>query len=666
MNKFYYPKLAASNIKKNGKIYFPYILTCIGTVMMFYIITALAQTKSLDDMLGGSTIGMILEMGMGVIGLFSLIFLFYSNSFLMKRRKKEFGLYNILGMEKKHISRIMMFESVYITLLSLVVGIGCGILFSKLVFLGLAKILHFPIGIQFEIPSQALGITVTLFLVIFTLTLLNSLRQIHLVNPIELLRGGQVGEKEPKAKWAVALLGLLCLGGGYAIALIVEDPLQALLWFFVAVVLVVLGTYLLFGAGSIALLKLLRKNKKFYYKTNHFISVSGMMYRMKQNAVGLANICILSTMVLVMVSGTVSLYAGMEDIQTTRYPRDIMIVSEDNESADLTSRKEMAASVLNKHGLKPENETSYRYLQFASLQDGMAFKTERSQEGILITEGNIVSLYFIPLEDYNHQTGKNLTLASENDALVFYNRTPYKGNTMQVLGLDLNVTVSDEEFRLTGFESAQMTSSYFVVVKDMELMHYLDKAQKDIYGENASDLSSCYGFDLNTDDEAQVEIFKELKNEMSKTEEKVYVESRSEANDSFYSLYGGLFFLGIFLGVLFIMAAVLIIYYKQISEGYEDKDRFEIMQKVGMSHGEVKKAIHSQVLTVFFLPLVTAGIHVCFALSVLIKLLAVLQLTNVTLFLLCTLGTFLVFALFYALIYSATAKVYYKIVSTKS
>lgn len=661
MNKFYYPKLAASNIKKNGKLYFPYLLTCIGTVMMFYIICTLSQNSRLSELIGGEIIATILLYGCIVVGLFGLVFLFYTNSFLIKRRKKEFGLYNVLGMEKKHISKIMLFESLYVTVISLTLGIGMGILFSKLVFLILIKMLRFGVVLGFEVPLPSIMATLILFACIFCLTLLNNLRQIHLVNPIELLRGGEVGEKEPKTKWFAAILGALCLGTGYTIALKVADPIAALFFFFIAVVLVIIGTYLLFGAGSIALLKILRKNKKFYYKTNHFISISGMMYRMKQNAAGLANICILSTMVLVMVSSTISLYMGIDDIITTRYPKEIMIENYTSTETSTNRIKDLTNAALEKNQAQPKSSTSYRFLSFAGILNGTTVSTERNTD--FIVNGNLCSLYFIPLEDYNSNHNTSYTLDSDMDALLFYNRTQYQENTLTVFDKTFHVQVLDKEFRLSGFESAQMSSSYFLVVKDMSVIEALDSRQKEAYGENSSTIRSIYGFDLEGDSNTISAVTQEIQSALAGEGNSVHLTSRQNSEESFYTLYGGLFFLGIFLGIVFIMAAALIIYYKQVSEGYDDKERFEIMQKVGMSHTEIKKSIHSQVLTVFFLPLLTAGVHICFAFQVITKLLALLQLTNITLFLLCTIGTFLVFALFYGLIYAATAKAYYKIVS---
>ena len=327
MNNRFFSKLAASNIKKNGKAYIPYILSCVMTVALFYIVKSLSYNPGLKNMVGSSTMMTMMSMCSVIIALFAIVFLFYTNSFLMKRRKKEFGVFNILGMEKSHIAKTMAWENFYVTLISIVGGLVIGLALDKAMFLLIAQVLNEEITLGFFISDKAIISTIVMFCIIFLLILLNSIRQIHTANPIELVTAGNAGEREPKTKWVLAILGLLSLGAGYYIALTIENPLTALVYFFFAVILVIIGTYMLFTAGSIALLKILRKNKKYYYKTKHFTSISGMIYRMKQNAVGLANICILSTAVLVMVSSTSSLMLGLQDVIATRYPNDFVVYS---------------------------------------------------------------------------------------------------------------------------------------------------------------------------------------------------------------------------------------------------------------------------------------------------------------------------------------------------
>lgn len=657
MSKMFYQKLAVINIKKNGKTYLPYILTCISTIAMFYIMHFISVNDGLDSMSGGRELKIILNLGTYVIGFFSVIFLFYTNSFLIKRRKKELGLYNILGMEKKHIAKVLFWETFFVALISMTLGLFLGIAVSKLMFLVLLKILHFRVPMGFIISTKSLIKTAALFSFIFVLTLMNNLRQIHLAKPVELLKGGQVGEKEPKTKWILTLIGLLCLGTGYYIALTTESPLAALNRFFLAVILVMVGTWALFTAGSIALLKILRKNKKFYYKTNHFINVSGMIYRMKQNAVGLANICILSTTVLVMLSTTVSLYIGMEDVLRTRYPRDISISAKNVSKEKAEMINNLIKEKADKDNITLKNIVKYRSLSLAMIQDKNYF----TDNGNGLDANNLGFLEFIPLSEYNDIENKSISL-KENEVLLFTYRGEIAGSSINVLGNKFTIKERTNNLTVDGIASAVVANGYFIIVPD-------EKTIEKIYGTSTKvdgkmgDLSYYFAFDTDDNAEKEIALTNTINNEIEKLSINGHSEGLEESRESFFSLYGGLFFLGIFLGALFIMATVLIIYYKQISEGYDDKERFEIMQKVGMSKAEIKKSIGSQVLMVFFLPLVTAIIHITFAFKVIVKLLAVLNLTNVTLFILCTAGTIFVFAIFYAFVYFLTSRVYYRIVS---
>ena len=650
MTKFFYARLAATNIRKNAQTYVPYILTGIGTVMMFYIICTLSQNSGFNDMPGGVTVAWFMLMGCVVVGLFAAIFLFYTNSFLIKRRKKEFGLYNILGMEKRHISRVMFYEAFYVAFISLAAGLLAGMLLSKLFFLLVLKIIRVDVSFQFELSMSAVWTTLKLFGAIFLLTFLNNLRQVRLVNPIELLKGGQVGEKEPKTKWVLALLGVLFLGSGYAMAISISNPVAIVLWFFVAVILVILGTYCLFTAGSIAVLKLLRRNKSYYYKPKHFIAVSGMMYRMKQNAAGLASICILSTVVLVLISTTISMYIGAEDMIARRYPREMTVVVAEQEKAEREEVFQQIEQLLGKYREQPENTVYYPFFSTQMHEGADGF----SPAGDYADLGNLKGMYFLSLTDYNRLYGSTLTLA-DGEVFIHSIRTPYQGDTLKLLGRSFTVKGQLDAMKETGFDSAAMMDIYYVVVKDEAVLSELSTRLEE-------DVRYYYSFDFKGEisEERQNQFYAELRTLLGKGS---YAECRAEARGGFYSLYGGFLFLGIFRGVLFVMATVLIIYYKQISEGYDDRERFVIMQKVGMSREEVKASIHSQVMQVFFLPLLAAGVHIVVVFRWLTQLLALLALDNSVLFSLCTLGSFLVFAVLYMLVYMLTARVYYKIVS---
>ena len=657
MSKMFYAKLAVINIKKNGKTYFPYILTCIGTIIMFYILHFISVNDGLDNMSGGDALKILLNLGTYVIGFFSIIFLFYTNSFLIKRRKKELGLYNILGMEKKHIAKVLFWETLFVSIISMVVGLIGGILLSKLMFLVLLKILNFKVPMGFFISTQSLIVTAILFGIIFVLSLINNLRQIHLAEPIELLKGGATGEKEPKTKWILTLFGVLCLTAGYYIALTTESPIAAMNLFFLAVLLVIIGTYSLFTVGSIALLKILRNNKKFYYKTNNFINVSGMIYRMKQNAVGLANICILSTAVLVMLSTTVSLYIGMDDLLRTRYPRNIAINAKNVSDETSQILDSIITEEVNKLDIPINNIVRYRSMSLLVAQDKNSFSVANSES---VSTVDISAINLMPLSEYNRIENQSATL-NKDEVLLFSFRGEVTGDSINISGNEFKIKERINNLTTDGMDSAMMVNSYYVVVPDEETIQQILSSDENI---NAfENLDYYYAFDTESDAKSELTLTNTLNSKLQEASINGSAESVEESRESFFSLYGGLFFLGIFLGALFIMATVLIIYYKQISEGYDDKNRFEIMQKVGMSKAEVKKSIRSQVLMVFFLPLATAVIHIAFAFKVITKLLALLNLTNVSLFAICTVGTILVFAIFYAIVYYLTARIYYKIVS---
>lgn len=618
----------------------------------------ISVNDGLNSMSGGRELKMILILGTYVIGFFSVIFLFYTNSFLIKRRKKELGLYNILGMEKKHIAKVLTWETFFVGIISMTLGLFLGIAVSKLMFLVLLKILNFKVPMGFYISTNSLIKTVILFGLIFILTLMNNLRQIHLAKPVELLKGGEVGEKEPKTKWILTLIGVLSLGAGYYIALTTESPLAALNMFFLAVILVMIGTWALFTAGSIALLKMLRKNKGFYYKTNNFINVSGMIYRMKQNAVGLANICILSTTVLVMVSTTVSMYIGMEDVLRTRYPRDISISAKNVSKEKVESINNLIKEQADKDNIAVKNIVKYRSWSLAMIQDKNSFTDNRND---MKNINNLGFLEFIPLSEYNAVENKSISL-KENEVLLFTYRGKIAEDSINVLGNEFKIKERINNMTVDGIASAVVANGYFIIVPDEKTIEKIYTSSTEAEG-SMGELSYYFAFDTDGNAEKEIALTSEINSRIKKLSIDGHCEGLEESRESFFSVYGGLFFLGIFLGALFIMATVLIIYYKQISEGYDDRERFEIMQKVGMSKEEIKKSIGSQVLMVFFLPLVTAIIHIAFAFKVITKLLAVLNLTNITLFVLCTAGTIFVFAIFYAIVYILTSKVYYKIVS---
>ncbi len=665
MKSGFYFKLAASNIRKNSRTYIPYIITCILTVMMFYIMKSLSLNPGINNIMGSTSLYMILDLGTIVIAIFSAIFLFYTNSFLIKNRKKEFGVFNILGMEKRHLTAVIFIENLYITFITLILGIGCGIILDKLMFLSFSKLIGSEAVPGFFISKDAIFTTVIVFCVIYMMILFKAVFTIRLSNPIELLRGGKVGEKEPKAKWFTAILGLISVGIGYYISITTSNPLSAITLFFFAVLLVIYGTYMLFTAGSITFLKLLRKNKRYYYKTNHFISVSGMIYRMKQNAVGLANICILSTMVLVMVSSTSSLIIGMEEILDYQYPHDYSILFYHCSSDDFEKLIEDIHSFQKEKNFEPENENIYSELFIVCKQQGNAFLTGYDDPEFEFSENytNIDPVGFITLDYYNELSGENKTLEDGN-VLMYSSKGEFEYPTVKVLGKKFGISKNIHE--IDSLVKDSVFDYHYIVVKDDNVLKELDSAVSNYSGMD-NNVSYYYEFDSNLKDNEQLELFNELNKKYQdyRNDGRMTIMNQAEGRESYISLYGGLFFLGMFLGTLFTIANVLIIYYKQISEGFDDRERFSIMKKVGLSHEEIKSTIHSQILTVFFMPLIVAGIHLAAAFPLITKLLFILSMNDTKLFAYCTIGSFLAFAAVYVLIYFMTARVYYKLVSSE-
>ncbi len=642
-------------------MYIPFVFSCILTIMMYYMVSSLSMNPNMMNMIGGDVMQQILSLGIYVITVFAVIFLFYTNSFLIKRRKREFGLFNILGMEKKHLSIVIALESMIVFLVSMVLGIGIGILLDKAFYLLIAKMLNASIALGFYISYQSIVNSIILFLIIFVLMYLFSLIQINLSNPIELLHGDQHGEKEPKTKWLLALIGLICLGTGYYMSVSIQDPVTAFAFFMVAVILVVIGTYMLFTAGSIVILKLLRKNKRYYYKTNHFISVSNMIYRMKQNAVGLGNICILSTMVLVMLSTTISLWVGMNDIIETRFPRDITVSINSVDSNQALYTIDDMNYAIEQAGIQTEDELVYRTLSVSAFNQGNTY-TFGNENMSLQDISNVVVLYFITLDDYNRTEGTNVSLAPD-EVLVFPSGKQFDHKTIDIASNTFKVKGILDSIKADSNYSANLQNSMFVVVDSMDTLFMIDDLQKQAYGDNASYIHTSYDFNLSKLEGMSVkEATDALIANYPGDTTYMMVDTQEGNYEDLLSLYASFLFIGIFLSFLFIMATVLIMYYKQITEGYEDKKRFEIMQKVGLDKREVKKTINSQVLTVFFLPLVVAAIHIVFAFPMIEKMLRLLYLDNTNLYIMTTVICFGVFALVYVLIYFLTSKVYYGIV----
>lgn len=672
MKKGFYPKLAADGIRKNKRLYLPFILTCIGMVAMEYIITFLGLSKAILQLPGGETIRVMMRLGSFVIAIFAVIFLFYTNSFLLRRRKKEFGLFNILGMGKNNIAVILLWECLIILGISLVCGLFFGIALSKLAEIGLFFIMNGSADYSFSIDFSSVLMTVGIFALIFVLLYFNALIRVKHSSAVDLIKSENSGEKAPKANWLLGVLGVILLGAAYYLAVSIDNPIEALVWFFVAVVMVIVATYLLMISGSVLFCRLLQKNKDYYYKSNHFVSVSSMVYRMKRNGAGLASICVLATMVLVMISSSSSLYFGAEDSLTSRYPREICVTATVEEPEQLDeSNISIIRDYLNKNsvefGAKPSNINQAPYAYVSALPVGTDMVCDHNSNKIGIYSYNdIRDIWFFDVDFYNENTGDNLQLAPGEVMLLTY-RCSYDENVISFNdGKNFSVRESKEgRLHVIGEQEANMVPSITVILPKLsDIESSFPETEKKLIG-----YKWIYEFDTGIDNESQIKLTEELIGRFADNIDgnakykSVSIESRAEDADDFYGSYGGLFYIGILLSLVFTFAAVLIIYYKQISEGYEDQSRFEIMQKVGMTKHEIRRSINSQLLTVFFLPLAFAGMHLAFAFPIIRRLLTLFALHNVMLFVLTTLISFAAFALLYTLIYRITSNAYYNIVS---
>lgn len=689
MKTGFFLKLARSNISKNRRCFLPRILSEAGLLCVFYIVFTLRADERILQLRGGQYIEVFMSIGVAVMMLLSVILLFYINSFLMKQRKREFGVYNILGLEKRHICRVLFHETALSSLASVVLGLAIGVLFYKLCSLLICQLLNAEIVLGFYfINARSLALSGAFFLVLDVMAYGVNCVTIARLKPVELLSSANVGEREPKVKWPLLVLGLLALGGGYYISLTTQNPLKALVLFFVAVILVIIGTYFLFVAGSIFVLKALKKNKRFYYNKKHMPAVSGLLYRMKQNAVGLASIAILATGVLVMISTTVSLYAGAEETVKRNYPQDYylsarylqwsdegqLLHSEDMPRETMLRAVEQGAE---KNGLTIKEIALQEYLTVSYIYENDTLTCERVSGNAADNLKGLSVITYITEEMYRSLGGEALNLAKDEIAVcpMDIRQSGFDRPTLTIGEDTYQIKTTIPLFPISSGMEAAATNSYGIVAEDESVLAHIFDQQKAAYGEAASDYTrriaaSFAGRGANGDvgEKLERDVEEYLKEaafpQQQEPGESLDIRGNTVwgARESVTAMCGALLFLGIILGLVCLFATVLIVYYKQISEGYEDRVRFQIMQKVGMSRREVKSTINSQVLLVFFLPLVVAGMHLAFAFPILEKVLHILLLSSTSLFVICSLVTFGVFAAVYTLIYMATARTYYKIV----
>ena len=673
-----YPKLAWQGIRKNAETYLPYLLMGILMVGVSYIMNYLTRPALMGALSMGGTTLMVLQMGKIVISVFSVIFLYYCNSFLIRRRMKEFGLYNILGMGKGNIARVMLWETLLTALLVFAGGLLLGLSLSRLVEMALINLLHADYTVPMELFYPD-GVTWVLLLFggIYVLILLANLLRMRLSNPVALLKSENTGEKPPKANWFFGLIGLLILLSAYYVAAVSQSPLEALIFFFIAVLMVIVATYLLLVSGSVTLCRMLRRNKRYYYQTRHFISVSAMAYRMKRNGAGMATICILCTMVLVILTSTVCLYGGTDSMVDAICPQDINLTigleARDGEEnwERLDAMQQMALDVTEEMGLTPENITSQRALVATG-------KAQNGDYGIITDadslKANVLELTVYPLSVYEQATGETVTLADREllyasfktnetfSSMSFYGSAPYR------------MIHAEKELpkRLLSADYRSAWGCLVVFTNDAEAFRSEITA---LVGEKSREammmdrLALHFDLDSEADTDTQEKLVKTLRSEAMKSTGKDFygmsslsVDTRALCRRDYLSFFGGLFFLGMVLGPLFSIAAVLIMYYKQICEGYEDAERFAVMRKVGLTDAEIRRSVNSQVLTVFFAPLLMAGLHMLFAMPMIRLILGAFGLHNDSLFYGIGIGCYVVFAVIYALMYLLTSRRYYRIV----
>ncbi|WP_167954969.1 FtsX-like permease family protein [Anaerosporobacter faecicola] len=660
MGRSFYLKLAMTNLKKNRNAYIPYILGGMGMVFTYVLFLLISDGKGIANVVGGETLQMLFAMGTFIISVFSVIFIFYANGFLMKRRKKEIALYGILGLERKHVGIVMFYESFLSALASIGGGMILGVVFGKLFFLFLMKITKIAEGSTFVINSSVFVKTFVFFIIVYFITLLWNQLQIRLSKPIELLKGEEVGQKEKRSTPFLAIIGLVCLGAGYYLALRVVNPLAALNDFFIAVLLVIAGTYYLFRAGSIFFLKILKKNKRYYYQTNHFITVSGMIHRMKQNATGLSNICILSTMVLVTLSTTIALYVGQENVVSSRNPTDYALKI----NKDKVDSKELKNEIEN---ICKKNHIEISDYQDVLYQDTLIDYTNHSimplnRNEIFANAFRYYDLLIMTQEQYNSLLNESIAL-NDDEVLIRFGTGAYKYESVKIGEKTYQVVQGSKKIPVNFGADIGATDAIFLVMDTEErIIQTINELNGKQQRQEVVNMDYQVFFNASGKYEDRIKCANEMKKTTYNMDSNRRYTNIDLDREEGYKLFGGLVFLGFFLGITFLLAMVMIIYFKQISEGFEDRKRFDILNKVGLDKKDVKKTINKQIIQVFFLPLVGAILHVSVAFKMITKLLRIFELTNTMLVFQCTLVTIGLFALIYIFVFRMTAKAYYRIV----
>lgn len=672
MAKSFYLRMAAANLKRDRKMYVPYAVSYVIFAAIYFMVITLMTTDGLKNVPAGGSLQAMFTFGMIIMSFMTVIFMLYINSFLMKRRKKEFGLYGILGLEKRHVGRIIFYENFILSLTSLGVGILSGCTFGNLIFLLLLHTLKVSPDSRFSLPWQAFIYTGALFIIIYFLNTIYNFVQVRLANPIDLLKGEHIGERKVRFVLIKTLIGMSFLVIAYYMANTVTNGVAAITKFFLAVILVIGATYFLFQAGSQFILKRLKKRKNFYYKANNFVAIAGMFHRMKQNAAGLATICILSTMVLVTVSTCAALYIGQEEMINNMNPNDVEItISSQTTEEQLENIKEAVKKEAAADDISIQEMYGYQsYSSMIFLKDGKFFTygSEGAKEsGVsdLDIYGFVNYIEIIPLSDYTALTGDVKEL-DDGEVMLLIDKKTAGRIKEKALGADYKIKEVRSDSPILEGKNAKLNEAVIVVADEENgeklIRNWLSESPKKTFEQKII---------MNV--EGNQEQLLDFSGELDTIITSIVSGKTAEANPIIvrsiylnkmegYSIYGGLLFMGIFFTIMFLAATVLIIYFKQISEGYDDRERYVILQKVGMDDTEVKKTINRQILLVFFLPLAAAMLHVGAARHMILKMLTAFSLTNTALTTVCILVSCIVFAVIYVFVYQITARMYYRII----
>ena len=659
-------RLALSNLIKNRKLYYPYALATILAIAITYIFTSLTLNPHLDDLTGSDPIKMVLGMGLVIVALSSGIIVLYANSFVMKNRSKELGLYSMLGLEKRHLFSMILKETVILGFVTLILGIGVGALFDKLIYAFLQRLIGESTGLVSTFQVMTIPIVLVIFACIFSLlVLVNGFRLLRL-NPLQLTKDGLKGEKKGRFLVIQTFLGLGSMGYGYYLALSVKDPVIAIMSFFLAVLLVILGTYLLFNAGTTVVLQLLKKKKSYYYKPNNMISISNLVFRMKKNAVGLATIAILSSMVLVTLVGAASIYAGKKDYLASATPHDYSVAGN---KVDLTSTKKLMDDFLIKTGEQANEEVAVSYLLFGIKNQETNKLTVFTKNERKVVPKSIVLVF--SQETFKQLTGKELNLSSNQIALYTKNKTLKTQKSLSIDGKNYQIHRQLGDFinkKIPNIYKIIVSDYSYLVVPDIKIFESSMKgtsiAQATYVGVNVKDPTHDAKKNSDLLDQMTDKATQQLAGQTTGVSQSyLTANSRYDAEGMVNGFVGGTFFIGIFLSIIFMLGTVLVIYYKQISEGYEDRERFVILQKIGLDDLQVKQTIRKQVLTVFFLPLIFAFIHLAFAYHMISLIVRIIGVLNPDLMLVVTIIVCGVFFLAYVLVFALTSRSYRRIVS---